>query len=105
MATIPQPCLISKLPSSRYLKAKTSALKPSLLREKMMRQACNDSFENINDKDITKEMIRRMSQCLQMASWGKDGRFNSGPQRNQARFVKDAAEAFEGDNAHERDCF
>ena len=70
-----------------------------------LRQACNESFENINDKDITKEMTRRMSHCLQMAGWRKDGRFNSGPQRNQARFVKDAAEAFEGDNAHERDCF
>ena len=70
-----------------------------------LRQACNESFENINDKDITKEMTRRMSHCLQMAGWRKDGRFNSGPQRNQARFVKDAEEAFEGDNAHERDCF
>jgi predicted P-loop ATPase len=70
-----------------------------------LRQACNESFENINDKDITKEMIRRMSHCLQMAGWRKDGRFNSGPQRNQARFVKEAEEAFEGDNAHERDCF
>ena len=39
-----------------------------------------------------------------MAGGRKDGRFNSGPQRNQARFVKNAAEAFEGDNAHERDC-
>ena len=54
-----------------------------------LRQACNGSFENINDKDITKEMIRRMSQCLQIAGWRKDGRFNSGPKRNQARFVKD----------------
>ena len=63
-----------------------------------LRQACNESFENINDKDITKEMIRRMSHCLQMAGWRKDGRFNSGPQRNQARFVKEAEKAFEGDN-------
>jgi len=63
-----------------------------------LRQACNESFENINDKDITKEMIRRMSHCLQMAGWRKDGRFNSGPQRNQARFVKEAEEALEEDN-------
>jgi hypothetical protein len=39
-----------------------------------------------------------------MAGGRKDGRLNSGSQRNQARFVKNAAEAFEGDNAHERDC-
>ena len=43
-------------------------------------------------------MTRRMSHCLQMAGWRKDGRFNSGPQRNQARFVKEAEKAFEGDN-------
>jgi len=39
-----------------------------------------------------------MSQCLQIAGWRKDGRFNSGPKRNQARFVKDAEEALEEDN-------
>jgi hypothetical protein len=33
-----------------------------------------------------------------MAGWKKDGKFNSGPQRNQARFVKDAEEALEEDN-------
>ena len=54
---------------------------------------------------ITTMMTRRMSHCLQMAGWRKDGRFNSGPQRNQARFVKGAEKAFEGGNAHERDCF
>ena len=63
-----------------------------------LRQACNESFENINDKDITPAMNRRMSQCLQMAGWRKDGKFTSGPQRNQARFVKDAEEALEEDN-------
>ena len=40
-----------------------------------------------------------------MAGGRKDGRLNSGPQRNQARFVKVAEKAFEGDDAHERDCF
>ena len=64
----------------------------------MLRQACNEAFENINDKDITPTMNRRMSQCLQMAGWRKDGKFTSGPQRNQARFVKDAEEALEEDN-------
>ena len=39
-----------------------------------------------------------------MAGWRKDGRFNSGPQRHQARFVKEAEEVFEGDDAHARDC-
>ena len=40
-----------------------------------------------------------------MAGWRKDGRFNSGPKRNQARFIKVAEKAFEGDDTHERDCF
>ena len=43
-------------------------------------------------------MTRRMSQCLQMAGWRKVGKFNSGTQRNQARFVKDAEDAFEEDD-------
>ena len=33
-----------------------------------------------------------------MASWREVGKFTSGPQRNQARFVKDAEEALEQDN-------
>jgi|TARA_B110000908_G_C9938716_1_gene307253 hypothetical protein len=40
-----------------------------------------------------------------MAGWSKDGKINPGPQRNQVRFVKEAEQAFEGDNAHERDRF
>jgi len=39
-----------------------------------------------------------MSQCLQIASWREVGKFTSGPQRNQARFVKEAEEALEEDN-------
>ena len=30
-----------------------------------------------------------------MAGWSKDGKINSGPQRNQVRFVKEAEQAFE----------
>ena len=57
-------------------------------------------------QDKTKFLLNDwMSQRLQMANWREVGKFTSGPQRNQARFVKNAAEAFEGDNAHERDCF
>ncbi len=49
-------------------------------------------------------MTRWMSLCLQMAGWIKDGKFNSGPQLNQTRFVKGAGEAFEEHDVHERDC-
>jgi hypothetical protein len=46
-----------------------------------------------------------MSQCLQMASWREVGKFTSGPQRDQARVIKEAEITFQGDGAHERDCF
>ena len=44
-----------------------------------------------------------MSQCLQMASWREVDKFTSGPQRDQARFIKEAEKTFKGDGAHERD--
>ena len=74
-------------------------------KEISLKEACKVCFQELQDQHITTMMTRRMSHCLQMAGWRKDGKFNSGPQRNQARFVKDAEEAFDGDNAHERDCF
>ena len=74
-------------------------------KEISLKEACKVCFQDLQDQHITTMMTRRMSHCLQMAGWRKDGRFNSGPQRNQARFVKEAEKAFEGDNAHERDCF
>ena len=40
-------------------------------------------------------MTHSLSHCLQMAGWSKDGKINSGPQRNQVRFVKEAEQAFE----------
>jgi hypothetical protein len=46
-----------------------------------------------------------MSQCLQMANWREVGKFISNPQRNQARVIKEAERTFQGDGAHERDCF
>ncbi|MDA8943034.1 virulence-associated E family protein [Alphaproteobacteria bacterium] len=63
-----------------------------------LKDACKVCFQDLQDQHITTMMNRRMSQCLQMAGWRKDGKFTSGPQRNQARFVKDAEEALEEDN-------
>ena len=33
-------------------------------------------------------MTRRMSVCLQMAGWIRDGGFTTGERRNQARYVR-----------------
>ena len=75
------------------------------LKEISLKEACKVCFQDLQDQHITPTMTRRMSHCLQMAGWKKDGKFNSGPQRNQARFVKDTEEGFVGNNAYERDCF
>ena len=63
-------------------------------KEISLKEACKVCFQDLQDQHITTMMTRRMSHCLQMAGWRKDGRFNSGPQRNQARFVKEAEECF-----------
>ncbi len=59
-------------------------------KEISLKEACKVCFKDLQYQHITTMMTRRMSHCLQMAGWRKDGRFNSGPQRNQARFVKEA---------------
>ena len=58
--------------------------------EVSLKQACTNCFPGLSDHQITTQMTRRMSLCLQQAGWEKDGRFTSGVQRNQVRFVKDA---------------
>ena len=63
-----------------------------------LKEACKVCFQDLQDQHITTMMTRCMSHCLQMAGLRKDGKFNSGPQRNQARFVKEAEEALEEDN-------
>ena len=40
-----------------------------------------------------------------MAGWREVGKFASGSQRDRDRFIKEAEKAFQGDGAHERDCF
>ena len=41
-----------------------------------------------NPRKIETKDQRRMSKCLQVAGWEKDGRFTSGKRRDQARFVR-----------------
>ena len=58
--------------------------------EVSLKQACTNCFPDLSDHQFTTQMTRRMSLRLQQAGWTKDGRFTSGVQRNQVRFVKDA---------------
>ena len=47
-------------------------------------EAC---FPGIDAHAISTPMTRRMSRCLQLAGWVKDGKFNTGARRNQVKFV------------------
>ena len=72
--------------------------------EVSLKQACTNCFPGLSDHQITTQMTRRMSLCLQQAGWEKDGRFTSGVQRNQLRFVKDAqanAQSISPDRLHD----
>ena len=60
--------------------------------ETSLKEACSVCFPEMRDHQITPQMTRRMSSCLQQAGWAKDGRFTSGAQRNQTRFKKEAQE-------------
>jgi hypothetical protein len=57
-------------------------------------------FPDVSDVSISQQMSRRMSYCLQQAGWEKSGKFTSGSQRNQTRFVRENTEDASED-AHE----
>ena len=57
--------------------------------ELSLKEACTSCFPALDDSQIDQRMTRRMSLCLQLAGWRKDGRFTKGAKRNQARFVKE----------------
>ena len=65
------------------------------LNETSIRQAFDACFpqSGVDDASPNLQKIdqkdqRRMSKCLQMAGWEKDGRFTSGKRKNQARFIR-----------------
>ena len=47
-------------------------------------EAC---FPSIDAQAISTLMSRRMSKCLTLAGWLRDGKFNSGTRRNQVKFT------------------
>jgi len=62
--------------------------KLSSCEEVSLKEAIEKCFVGIDPQSITQQMTRRMAVCLQIAGWGKDGRYTSGERRNQARFVR-----------------
>ena len=47
-------------------------------------------FQDTKESQITTQMTRRLSTCLIQAGWKREGKYSSGSQRNQARFVRSA---------------
>lgn len=63
---------------------------PSDITEGTLKQICQMLFQDTKESQITTQMTRRLSTCLIQAGWKREGKYSSGPQRNQARFVRSA---------------
>lgn len=57
------------------------------LSEVSIGEAFEHCFAITDSKLISKEDTRRMGRTLLLANWAREGRFNSGSRRNQAKFV------------------
>ena len=55
--------------------------------EASIMDALTACFPGIDAQAISTQMTRRMSKSLQLAGWVKGGKFNTGPRRNQVKFV------------------
>ena len=79
---------------------------PSKITEGTLKQICLEIFEDIKEIQITTQMTRRLSTCLLQAGWKREGKYSSGPQRNQARFIRSAEDIADAENnAHEANDF
>ena len=79
---------------------------PSEITEGTLKQICLEIFEDIKEIQITTQMTRRLSTCLLQAGWKREGKYSSGPQRNQARFIRSAEDIADAENnAHEANDF
>lgn len=79
---------------------------PSKITEGTLKQICLEIFEDIKEIQITTQMTRRLSTCLLQAGWKREGKYSSGPQRNQARFIRSAEDIADAENnAHEENDF
>ena len=61
--------------------------KMAAVSEASIGDAFQKCFSDIAKHNISTAMNRRMSRCLLLAGWLKDGKFNSGNRRNQVKFT------------------
>ena len=61
--------------------------KMSSLTEASIMDGIEACFPGIDAQTISTQMTRRMSKCLTLAGWLRDGKFNSGTRRNQVKFT------------------
>jgi predicted P-loop ATPase len=61
--------------------------KMSSLTEASIMDGIEACFPGIDAQTISTQMTRRMSKCLSLAGWLRDGKFNSGTRRNQVKFT------------------
>lgn len=75
---------------------------PKDITEGTLKQICQNLFPDTKESQITTQMTRRLSACLLQAGWKRDGKYSSGPQRNQVRFIRSAEDiANANEIAHE----
>lgn len=75
---------------------------PKNITEGTLKQICQALFQDTKESQITTQMTRRLSTCLIQAGWKRDGKYSSGPQRNQVKFVRSAVDiANASENARE----
>jgi predicted P-loop ATPase len=66
-----------------------SDMKETTIREALMKCFPQDpDGQGIRSHQITQKMNRRMGNCLIAAGWSHDGKYTSGPNRNQVRYIK-----------------
>ena len=65
----------------------TIGQKMATFNEATIRDTFIECFPDLAEHHISTGLNRRMSKCLLLAGWVKDGKFNSGSRRNQVRFT------------------
>ena len=63
------------------------AQKMAAVTEASIRDTFERCFPDVNEHSISTGINRRMSKCLLLAGWQKNGKFNSGNRRNQVKFT------------------
>ena len=58
-----------------------------IVTEASIKDAFQKCFPDLAEQNISTSDLRLMSNCLSLAGWLRNGKFNSGSSRNQVRFI------------------